>query len=401
MIMEIFESFIKGLYLLFSETSILIFIILSIVILIKERIIIDNFKFIIFILSVTFPFILLFLVKYFSTNFSLDGWLGFLGSYLGIIGTFGALYWKSNLEKNEKNNQIDNYIFYIIKKNKENFNKNFKNLHKYLYEISSIYTDNNNEIKKYSFDLPNFNKNFIENNFEYILTLSRGNDFITLYNTLSKINSLTTNFIEYLERERETLIKYDRYNNENSFYKKYKFALDNPYSDDVKEYMKNNFHKSAESEIDYYFFYFYGFIMFKLEMTFLITENYNDDKILETILKEIENTPQMKDYNDKKSGFLEPFQDLTSEYVKTLVEINEENKILKALTFDLLFRKYQLNLLFLFSSLVGKVPQYFICSPFFREVMKTYQELKSCDFWIKEFIEIFMEYYKILNKFNE
>ena len=300
--MEIFENFIKELYPLFSERSILIFFLLSIVILLKERIITDNFKFIIFILSVTFPFILLFLVKYFSTNFSLDGWLGFLGSYLGIIGTFGALYWKSNLEKNEKNNQIDNYIFYIIKKNKENFNKNFKNLHKYLYEISSIYTDNNNEIKKYSFDLPNFNKNFIENNFEYILTLSRGNDFITLYNTLSKINSLTTNFIEYLERERETLIKYDRYNNENSFYKKYKFALDNPYSDDVKEYMKNNSHKRAESEIDYYFFYFYGFIMFKLEMTFLITENYNDDKILETILKEIENTPQMKDYNDKKTA---------------------------------------------------------------------------------------------------
>ena len=131
--MEVFESFIKGLYLLFSETSILIFIILSMIILLKERIIIDNFKFITLILSLTFPFILLFLVKLFSTNFSLDGWLGFLGSYLGIIGTFGALYWKSNLEKNEKNKQIDSYISYIIKKNKENFDKNFKNLNKYLY----------------------------------------------------------------------------------------------------------------------------------------------------------------------------------------------------------------------------------------------------------------------------
>ena len=207
MIMEVFESFIKGLYLLFSETSILIFIVLSIIILLKERIIIDNFKFVIFMFSITFPFILLFLVKLFSTNFSLDGWLGFLGSYLGIIGTFGALYWKSNLEKNEKNKQIDSYISYIIKKNKENFDKNFKNLNKYLYEISSIYTDNDNEIKKYSFDLPNFYKNFIENNFEYILTLPRGNDFITLYNVLTKINSLTSNFIEYLEREREALIK--------------------------------------------------------------------------------------------------------------------------------------------------------------------------------------------------
>ena len=147
MIMEVFESFIKGLYLLFSETSILIFIVLSIIILLKERIIIDNFKFVIFMFSITFPFILLFLVKLFSTNFSLDGWLGFLGSYLGIIGTFGALYWKSNLEKNEKNKQIDSYISYIIKKNKENFDKNFKNLNKYLYEISSIYTDNDNEIK--------------------------------------------------------------------------------------------------------------------------------------------------------------------------------------------------------------------------------------------------------------
>ena len=145
--MEVFESFIKGLYLLFSETSILIFIVLSIIILLKERIIIDNFKFVIFMFSITFPFILLFLVKLFSTNFSLDGWLGFLGSYLGIIGTFGALYWKSNLEKNEKNKQIDSYISYIIKKNKENFDKNFKNLNKYLYEISSIYTDNDNEIK--------------------------------------------------------------------------------------------------------------------------------------------------------------------------------------------------------------------------------------------------------------
>ena len=145
--MKVFESFIKGLYLLFSETSILIFVILSIIILLKERIIIDNFKFVIFMLSITFPFILLFLVKLFSTNFSLDGWLGFLGSYLGIIGTFGALYWKSNLERNEKNKQIDTYISYIIEKNKESFDKNFKNLHKYLYEISSIYTDNNNEIK--------------------------------------------------------------------------------------------------------------------------------------------------------------------------------------------------------------------------------------------------------------
>ena len=401
MIMEVFESFIKGLYLLFSETSILIFIILSIVILIKERIIIDNFKFITFILSLTFPFILLFLVKLFSTNFSLDDWLGFLGSYLGIIGTFGALYWKSNLEKNEKNKQIDSYISYIIKKNKENFDKNFKNLNKYLYEISSIYTDNDNEIKKYSFDLPNFYKNFIENNFEYILTLPRGNDFITLYNILTRINSLTSNFIEYLEREREVLIKYDNHNNTDSFYKEYKFALDNPYSDHVKEYMVNNFHRSAEDEIDYYSFYFQGFIIFKLKMTSLIIENYNNDKILENILKQIEIIPQMKNYNEDKFGFLESFQNLTSEYVKTLAEINEENKMLKALTFDLLFRKYQLNLILLFSNLVGKVPQYFICSPFYREVMKTNQELKYCDFWIKEFIEAFMEYYKILNKFNE
>lgn len=399
--MEVFESFIKGLYLLFSETSILIFIIISMIILLKERIIIDNFKFITFILSLTFPFILLFLVKLFSTNFSLDGWLGFLGSYLGIIGTFGALYWKSNLEKNEKNKQIDSYISYIIKKNKENFDKNFKNLNKYLYEISSIYTDNDNEIKKYSFDLPNFYKNFIENNFEYILTLPRGNDFITLYNILTRINSLTSNFIEYLEREREVLIKYDNHNNTDSFYKEYKFALDNPYSDHVKEYMVNNFHRSAEDEIDYYSFYFQGFIIFKLKMTSLIIENYNNDKILENILKQIEIIPQMKNYNEDKFGFLESFQNLTSEYVKTLAEINEENKMLKALTFDLLFRKYQLNLILLFSNLVGKVPQYFICSPFYREVMKTNQELKYCDFWIKEFIEAFMEYYKILNKFNE
>ena len=401
MIMEVFESFIKGLYLLFSETSILIFIIISMIILLKERIIIDNFKFITFILSLTFPFILLFLVKLFSTNFSLDGWLGFLGSYLGIIGTFGALYWKSNLEKNEKNKQIDSYISYIIKKNKENFDKNFKNLNKYLYEISSIYTDNDNEIKKYSFDLPNFYKNFIENNFEYILTLPRGNDFITLYNILTRINSLTSNFIEYLEREREVLIKYDNHNNTDSFYKEYKFALDNPYSDHVKEYMVNNFHRSAEDEIDYYSFYFQGFIIFKLKMTSLIIENYNNDKILENMLKQIEIIPQMKNYNEDKFGFLESFQNLTSEYVKTLAEINEENKMLKALTFDLLFRKYQLNLILLFSNLVGKVPQYFICSPFYREVMKTNQELKYCDFWIKEFIEAFMEYYKILNKFNE
>ena len=401
MIMEVFESFIKGLYLLFSETSILIFIILSMIILLKERIIIDNFKFITFILSLTFPFILLFLVKLFSTNFSLDGWLGFLGSYLGIIGTFGALYWKSNLEKNEKNKQIDSYISYIIKKNKENFDKNFKNLNKYLYEIFSIYTDNDNEIKKYSLDLPNFHKNFIENNFEYILTLPRGNDFITLYNILTKINSLTSNFIEYLEREREALTKYDNHNNTYSFYKEYEFALDNPYSDDVKEYMVNNFHRSAEDEIDYYSFYFQGFIIFKLQMTSLIIENYNNDKILENILKQIEIIPQMKNYNEQKFGFFEPFQNLTSEYVKTLTEINEENKMLKALTFDLLFRKYQLNLILLFSNLVGKVPQCFICSPFYREVMKINQELKYCDFWIKEFIETFMEYYKILNKFNE
>ena len=401
MIMEVFESFIKGLYLLFSETSILIFIILSMIILLKERIIIDNFKFITLILSLTFPFILLFLVKLFSTNFSLDGWLGFLGSYLGIIGTFGALYWKSNLEKNEKNKQIDSYISYIIKKNKENFDKNFKNLNKYLYEISSIYTDNDNEIKKYSFDLPNFYKNFIENNFEYILTLPRGNDFITLYNILTRINSLTSNFIEYLEREREVLIKYDNHNNTDSFYKEYKFALDNPYSDHVKEYMVNNFHRSAEDEIDYYSFYFQGFIIFKLQMTSLIIENYNNDKILENILKQIEIIPQMKNYNEQEFDFFKPFQNLTSEYVKTLTEINEENKMLKALTFDLLFRKYQLNLILLFSNLVGKVPQYFICSPFYREVMKTNQELKYCDFWIKEFIEAFMEYYKILNKFNE
>lgn len=362
MIMEVFESFIKGLYLLFSETSILIFIILSMIILLKERIIIDNFKFIIFILSLTFPFILLFLLKLFSTNFSLDGWLGFLGSYLGIIGTFGALYWKSNLEKNEKNKQIDTYISYIIEKNKESFDKNFKNLHKYLYEISSIYTDDNNEIRKYSFDLPNFNKNFIENNFEYILTLPRGNDFIMLYNILTKINSLTSNFIEYLERETEALIKYDGYNNTDSFYKKYKFALDNPYSDDVKEYMVNNFHRSVENEIEYYSFYFQGFKMFKLEMTFLIIENYDNNEILENILNFVKIIPQMKNYNDEKFGFIEPFQNLTSEYIKTLFEINEKNKILKALTFDLLFRKYQLNLVLLFSNLVGKVPQYFIFS---------------------------------------
>jgi hypothetical protein len=399
--MEVFESFIKGLYLLFSETSILIFVILSIIILLKERIIIDNFKFVIFMFSITFPFILLFLVKLFSNNFSLDGWLGFLGSYLGIVGTFGALYWKSNLEKNEKNKQIDSYISYIIEKNKESFNKNFKNLHKYLYEISSIYADNNNEIKKYSFDLPNFHKNFIENNFEYILTLPRGNDFITLYNILTKINSLTSNFIEHLEKESETLLNYDGYIIEDSFHKKYKFTLDNPYSDDVKEYMINNSHRSAESEIEYYSFYFQGFIIFKLKMSSLIIENYNNDKIFENILTQIKITPQMKNYNENKFGFLEPFQNLTSEYVKTLVEINEENKILKALIFDLLFREYQLNLLLLFSSLVVKAAQYFICSPFYREVMKTEQELRYCDFWIKEFIETFMEYCKILNKFNE
>ena len=47
--------------------------------------------------------------------------------------------------------------------------------------------------------------------------------------------------------------------------------------------MVNNFHRSAEDEIDYYSFYFQGFIIFKLQMTSLIIENYNNDKILENI----------------------------------------------------------------------------------------------------------------------
>ena len=92
----------------------------------------------------------------------------------------------------------------------------------------------------------------------------------------------------------------------------------------------------------------------------------------------------------------------------TFTPLGETSHLSKSVVFlilsivvDLLFRKYQLNLILLFSNLVGKVPQYFICSPFYREVMKTNQELKYCDFWIKEFIETFMEYYKILNKFNE
>ena len=116
--------------------------------------------------------------------------------------------------------------------------------------------------------------------------------------------------------------------------------------------MVNNFHRSAEDEIDYYSFYFQGFIIFKLKMTSLIIENYNNDKILENILKQIEIIPQMKNYNEQKFGFFEPFQNLTSEYVKTLAEINEENKMLKALTFDLLFRKYQLNLILLSLSII-------------------------------------------------
>lgn len=395
--MEIFNKFIYEFQLFFYEPTILFFLIFSILIFIKERLLMDNFKFILLITFLILPFIFLILPKYFSDNFSLDGWFSFFGSYLAVLGTFGALFWQINLKKNEKNEKIKMYISYIIMQNKENFDKNFKNLHIYLYEIPSIYTEDNYEIKKYSFNFPNFNKNFIENNFEYILTLKKGNDIIKLYNILTKMNFLILNFIEKLEIEKELLLNYDE-SKENSFYKEYENILDSPYSDDVINYTIKNFHRKAEDKIKYYAFYFIGFNWFKSEMSTLIIRNYKKNKIYENILKQIEDIPQLKNYSEKNNYFHD-IHTLTSDYINSL-NMKEEDIFLKTLYFDISFRKYQEKIVHLFSCLVGEVPQYFICSPFYKKIIKTQKELKYCDFWIKEFIEIFIEYHKLLDRFN-
>ncbi|WP_300390180.1 hypothetical protein [Fusobacterium sp.] len=119
---------------------------------------------------------------------SIDGWLGFLGGYFGVLGAVGAIWYQKILENKVAINSMELYSNYIVENLSNKLEKNlmpflsvFSTLDGYdkLYEIEEI-----NKRKK---DFQLINNDIITSNLPIILSSKK---FIILLNLKEKLDSL-------------------------------------------------------------------------------------------------------------------------------------------------------------------------------------------------------------------
>lgn len=148
----------------------------------------------IIILLLLFPIIFIlifkFCIKYLPGEMigSIDGWLGFLGGYFGVLGALGAIWWQKEIENKIAINNMNIYTNYIVETLANKLEKNYMQLlttfstldgHDDLYEIQEI------DIIKKDFNI--INTDTVNSNLSIILSNEK---FIILLELKEKLDNL-------------------------------------------------------------------------------------------------------------------------------------------------------------------------------------------------------------------
>lgn len=163
----------------------------------------NYWKTIVFIL--VFPFILDLVLRFIwwipipiKESAPLSEWLGFLGAYFGVIGAIAVVWWQLFENKKQKSLGIKKYILHILESNSLDSSTFY-----FGYAFSIKYKEG--VFKKEYYYLGN--KEYIFQNYENILFLNFGIEFIQLYKKLEEFNTLAFSLIEKRQETAKLLKK--------------------------------------------------------------------------------------------------------------------------------------------------------------------------------------------------
>lgn len=180
-----------------------------------------NLKVILVLLLI--PIIFIVILECFSEKITVDGWLGFLGGYFGVLGAVGAIWYQKSLDNEAAINGIELYTNYIVenlsKKLEENY-MSFLTVFATLNGYDKIYSIE--EIAKRKKDFNIINTDIITSNLSIILSNKK---FITLLSLKEKLDNLNYyivkleedntkgNIYEPLMNDLDNLLKNDKNTN--------------------------------------------------------------------------------------------------------------------------------------------------------------------------------------------
>lgn len=166
------------------------------------KIIKENYKTIITLILTPFIFIILFkiCIKYLPGEMvgTIDGWLGFFGGYIGILGAIGAIQYQKSLNNKSAIKSMELYTNYIVEnisKKLEEFYIPFLTVFASLDGYDQIYEIEDIEKKKKDFNI--INADIINSNLSIILSNKK---FIVLLDLKKELDSLNY-YITKLEND--------------------------------------------------------------------------------------------------------------------------------------------------------------------------------------------------------
>lgn len=135
---------------------------------------------------------------------SINDWIGFLGAYLGIIGTIGAIWWQLNEEKSRRQQNISSYIKYTSGEYLDFIRNNLSYFFSLLYLTIS---GNEQTIFKLANNLLKISIEIDIDNYHDILSSEKGANFLDLKKETDKLNRMLENTISNIDN----CIKFTKY----------------------------------------------------------------------------------------------------------------------------------------------------------------------------------------------
>lgn len=159
--------------------------------------------FLFFFLIILVPLIFFSVLSLIDTRLvsSIKDWIGFLGAYLGIIGTIGAIWWQLNEEKSKRQQNIFSYIKYTSGEYLDFIRNNLS------YFFSLLYLTNEQTILKVPNNFLKISMEIDIDNYYDILSSEKGANFLDLKKETDKLNRMLENIISNIDN----CIKFSKY----------------------------------------------------------------------------------------------------------------------------------------------------------------------------------------------
>ena len=154
---------------------------------------------------ISFPFLLIIIYSFLPGEEigSKDGWLSFLGGYLGGIISISGIWLQINhVEKVKKKNFI-NYIKYILKTNL-NYLENGETMRMYQYSLNYMVVRGGSSENKY---ILNFNDKYIEDNLDTIISNKNADLIFDIYRKIDGFYQNSKNHFEIGTKIRDLMVK--------------------------------------------------------------------------------------------------------------------------------------------------------------------------------------------------